>query len=196
MPWPKEHKRATRERIVKAAAAAFRQRGVGEVGVAEVMRLADLTHGGFYAHFASKDELVAETLPHAMAEANASLDRLRGGAPDGLLATAEAYLSPPHMNHPEVGCAIAALGTELVRGSRPVRQSLAHEIRKRLDELGALLPPSALPETRDRQSAGALACMVGGLILARGLKGPEQAKFLADCRAFFGDALSAAAESN
>jgi TetR/AcrR family transcriptional repressor of nem operon len=188
MPWPKEHKHATRERIVKAAAAAFRERGVGEVGVAEVMRRADLTHGGFYAHFASKDELVAETLPHAM-------ERLRGGASQDLLVTAEAYLSAPHMDHPEVGCAIAALGTELVRGSRRVRQSLAREIRKRLHELRALVP-SASRERRDRQTAGALACMVGGLILARGLKGPVQAKFLADCRAFLRDALSATEKGN
>src|SRR5581483_8637408 len=102
----------------------------------------------------------------------------QGGAPHGLLATAEAYLSPPHLNHPEVGCAVAAVGTELVRGPKPVRESLAREIRKRLGELSALLPPDTSTDARDRAVAGALACMVGGLIVARGLKGAAQAKFL------------------
>jgi TetR/AcrR family transcriptional repressor of nem operon len=189
VPWSKEHKRATRQRIVEAAAAAFRERGLSEVGVAELMRRADLTHGGFYAHFASKDDLVAETLPHAMAQAGKNLERLQRGAPNGLLATACAYLSLEHMEHPEQGCAIAALGPELGRGAPRVRQSLAKEIRKRLEQLDDLVPSKTSPAVRRQQSAGALACMVGGLILARGMKPSD------DCRAFLRNALAEAGAS-
>jgi TetR/AcrR family transcriptional repressor of nem operon len=191
MPWPKEHKRETRERIVEAAAAAFRRDGVAQVGVNEVMRGAGLTHGGFYAHFDSKDDLLANVLPHAMAEAHANLDRLGGDTPSGLLAVAQAYLSARHLNHPDRGCPIAALGPELTRGKQPVRESLAREIRKRLGQLANLLPTKTTSKTRRQQTAGALACMVGGLILARGLKPSERAGFLSDCQAFLKDALTA-----
>lgn len=154
------------------------------------MLRAGLTHGGFYAHFDSKDDLLAEALPHAMSDSGANLDRLQGVAPKGLLGAANAYLSPEHMSHPEMGCPIAALGPELTRGAPPVRQSLAREIRKRLDQLAALIPRGTTPERRRQEAAGALACMVGGIILARGMKQPERAAFLADCRAFLGGALA------
>ena len=190
MPWPKEHKAQTRERIVEAAASAFREAGVSQVGVADVMRRAGLTHGGFYAHFDSKDDLLAEALPHATLDSRANLDRLQGAAPKGLLGAANAYLSPEHMSHPEMGCPIAALGPELTRSAPSVRQSLAREIRNRLDQLAALLPPRTPSERRRQEAAGALACMVGGIILARGMKQPERAAFLADCRVFLSDALT------
>ncbi len=191
MPWPKEHKRETRERIVEAAAAAFRRDGISQVGVSDVMRAAGLTHGGFYAHFKSKDDLLADAVPHAMAEARANLDRLGGGGPSGLLGIAQAYLSSPHMNNPDRGCPIAALGPELTRGKQPVREALASEIRKRLNQLDELVPPETPVEVRKQQTAGALACMVGGLILARGMKQSERAAFLSDCQAFLKEALSA-----
>ncbi len=125
-----------------------------------------------------------------MAEAHANLDRLGGEAPSGLLDVAQAYLSPAHLNNPDRGCPIAALGPELTRGKPPVRETLAREIRKRLRQLDDLLPPETPPGTRKQQTAGALACMVGGLILARGLKQSERAGFLSDCQAFLKEALT------
>jgi TetR/AcrR family transcriptional repressor of nem operon len=190
VPWPKEHKRETRERIVEAAAAAFRREGVAQVGVGDVMRGAGLTHGGFYAHFDSKDDLLANAVPHAMADARANLDRIGGGAPGGLLDVTQAYLSPIHLNNPDRGCPIAALGPELTRGKQSVRDALGREIRRRLGQLDELLPPEAPPTVRKQQTAGALACMVGGLILARGLKPSERAAFLSDCQAFLKKALT------
>src|SRR5262245_21351607 len=95
MPWPRDHKARTRERIVRAAAAAFRARGVGEVGVHDLMARAGLTHGGFYAHFDSKDALVAAALDAADEETLAFLGQDR---PD-LAAVVDAYLSPPHAAH-------------------------------------------------------------------------------------------------
>ena len=191
MPWPKEHKAQTRDRVLDAASSAFREGGVTQVGVGELMRRAGLTHGGFYAHFDSKDELVAEALAYAMEDSRANLDRLEGGAPKGLLSAANAYLSPEHASHPEIGCPIAALGPELTRGAPSVRQSFGREIRKRLDQLADLIPRRISPGRRRRDAAGALACMVGGIILTRGMKQPERAGFLADCRAFLAEALAA-----
>ena len=191
MPWPKEHKRETRERIVEAAAAAFRRDGTADVGVADVMRGAGLTHGGFYTHFHSKDDLLADAVSHAMADARVNLDRLGGKAPGGLLDVTQAYLSAPHLSNPDRGCPIAALGPELARGKKPVRDALAREIRARLGQLDDLLPPDTSPKMRKQQTAGALACMVGGLILARGLKQSERAGFLADCQGFLKEALTA-----
>ena len=75
MAWPDQHKAKTRERIIKAAAAAFRRRGIGQTNIADIMREAGLTHGGFYAHFESKDALIAEALMQALEEVEMALSR-------------------------------------------------------------------------------------------------------------------------
>jgi TetR/AcrR family transcriptional repressor of nem operon len=192
MPWPKEHKQNTRERIVEAAAAAFRQNGADKVGVSEIMQEAGLTHGGFYAHFASKEDLLIEALRYASEEANELLEtessaRGESSAPR-LLAAALTYLSPYHLEHVEWGCPIAALGPELIRSSQKVRRSFATEITRRLERLYELATGGV--KKRRQQAAGALACMVGGLIVARGLKEPERLGFLKDCQFFLREALS------
>ena len=192
MPWPKEHKQNTRERIVEAAAAAFRQNGADKVGVSEIMQEAGLTHGGFYAHFASKEDLLIEALRYASEEANELLEtessaRGESSAPR-LLAAALTYLSPYHLEHVERGCPIAALGPELIRSSQKVRRSFATEITRRLERLYELATGGV--NKRRQQAAGALACMVGGLIVARGLKEPERLEFLKDCQFFLREALS------
>ncbi|MGD1065492.1 MAG: TetR/AcrR family transcriptional regulator [Vulcanimicrobiaceae bacterium] len=191
MPWSPEHKPETRARILDAAAAAFRERGVAEVGLAEIMRSAGLTHGGFYGHFRSKDELVAATVPHAAQDSEASLARMaRDAAPQDVLGRVEAYLSPEHREHPERGCQLAANGPELTRGTRSVRAALAVEVRRRLHALIDLCPGRRAAVAR-RQAAGALACMIGGMILARAVPEAESAAILADVRAFARDALAA-----
>jgi TetR/AcrR family transcriptional regulator, transcriptional repressor for nem operon len=192
MPWPKEHKRNTRERIVEAAAAAFRQQGVDQVSVAEIMRRAGLTHGGFYAHFASKDDLLPEALAHASAQVTSMLETplADAGSTDRLLPAAMTYLSSFHLAHPEKGCPIASLGPELIRTGQKFRRELATEIHSRLQQLHDLTPPQLPPKIRRQQIAGALACMVGGMILARGLKESEGRKFLEECHHFLRDALA------
>jgi TetR/AcrR family transcriptional repressor of nem operon len=191
MPWPKDHKRNTHERIVEAAAAAFRQEGIAEVGVAEVMRSAGLTHGGFYAHFASKDDLLAEAILHASTEVSKILEASTedSAANQRLFKAALTYLSAAHLTHLEWGCPIAALGPELLRGSQKVRKALAAEIRRRFKELYDLTPEEMPAEARRRQVAGACACMVGGLIIARGMKESERREFLDDCHRFLREAL-------
>jgi TetR/AcrR family transcriptional repressor of nem operon len=192
MPWSKEHKAETRARIVHAAAAAFREHGLAQVGVADVMRRAELTHGGFYGHFASKDDLVAAVVAEAPPESEASLATLRGApTSNAALDEATAYLSLEHRAHPERGCLFAALGPELARGSRDVRAPLAEAIRRRLSRLAASFAAHLSPAARRRRAAGTLACMVGGLVLARGLDDADASEFLKDVRAFVRDAHTA-----
>ena len=192
MPWPAEHKSQTRERILEVAAAAFRAEGVESVAVDDVMRGAGLTHGGFYAHFSSKDALVAEALRHASGQTSRKFDRTAeaaGGGSDALRAVIDRYLTPAHVANPERGCVVAALGPEAARGPRSVRRSLGLSIRARLDRLRGLLPASLSQRARDQRAAGAFACMVGGVILARGLEHDERERLLNDCRAFLRSTL-------
>ncbi len=134
MPWPKAHKKETRERVLDAAAAAFRERGIDSVSVGEIMDRAGLTHGGFYAHFKSKDELVAEALAHVSARTGEWLSETRN-----LKTHADKYLSPMHFAHPEKGCAIAALGSELARSTGRVHRTFAANIQTRLELLRQLI---------------------------------------------------------
>jgi len=99
MPWSKGRKRETRERIVQAAADAFRERGLDGVGVADIMKRAGLTHGGFYAHFKSKDDLVRAAFEQMSREIAETV-----GATD--------YLAELHMRHPERGCPLPTVGSE------------------------------------------------------------------------------------
>jgi TetR/AcrR family transcriptional repressor of nem operon len=193
MAWSKEHKARTRQHIVEVAAAAFRQRGLGGVGVAEVMGEAGLTHGGFYAHFGSKDELAAEALRAAVAQTRGWLVAASAGAAPGerLQSVADAYLTPAHAAHPERGCSLATLGEEAVRERGPVRAALAEAIDRRIDWLQSLAPAESQTD-RDWQATGALAAMVGGMILARGQRSPEKRDaILAQVRRFIGAALAA-----
>ena len=142
MPWPKERKGKTRQRIVQAAASAFRKQGIADVGIAELMKQAGLTHGGFYAHFSSKEDLLAQALAHASNQVSATLRQaaVNQPSPSALLSISDAYLSPKHLQHPEAGCPVAALGPELVRSTANVRQTLAKGIRARLQALVDLVP--------------------------------------------------------
>ena len=192
MPWPKEHKENTRNKIIEAAAAAFRQRGIAGVSVGDVMREAGLTHGGFYAHFASKDDLLAAAVAYASAQVTEMIDSKTAAdaAMQPLLSAAFAYLSTAHFNHPEWGCPIATLGPDLIRSGPKLRRTLAADIKERLQQLYDLAPPEVPLEARKREVAGVLACMVGGLILARALKEPDGLEFLKDCQRFLQNVLS------
>ena len=147
MPWPEEHRAQTRQRIVEAAAAAFRAGGVAGVTVQDVMTRAGLTHGGFYAYFASKDDLLRAAVEHAGRETLERLSNpLKGAAADARLnALVDVYLSAAHAAHPERGCPLAALGSELARGHDPARGALAHGVSERLAWMRELLPSTWRP---------------------------------------------------
>jgi TetR/AcrR family transcriptional regulator, transcriptional repressor for nem operon len=173
MPWSKEHKRETREQIVQAAADAFRECGIDGVGVADIMKRAGLTHGGFYAHFKSKDELV-----------KAAFEQMSREVADTVGATD--YLAELHMLHPERGCPLPTVAPELVRSGAKMRRSVAGEIRARLARLGERLGKRRNKET---DAAGAFACMVGAMVIARALPENEGSAFLERCRAFLHGAI-------
>ncbi|HXZ02956.1 MAG TPA: TetR/AcrR family transcriptional regulator [Stellaceae bacterium] len=182
----KHHKQATHQRILETAAAAIRARGLAGIGIAELMQEAGLTHGGFYAHFESKDALIAEVLSLASGAARQAMSETAAAAPPGeaLIAVADAYLTTRHREHPERGCVVAALGSEIAREPGAARQRLSDAIIARLDRL-AELAPAGDDAGRRRQAIGAFAAMVGGLILARGVEDADAAdRILADVRAF------------
>src|SRR5436305_11900478 len=106
----KEDKAASHERIVEVAAARIRESGTQQPGVAEIMRAAGLTHGGFYKHFGSRDELIVEAVEHALNEAESQLQELMAAAEDPLAAWADALLSAERRDDPATGCAVTALG--------------------------------------------------------------------------------------
>ena len=188
MPWPRGHKARTRERIIQAAAEAFRERGVAGVRIEEIMAAAGLTHGGFYAHFSSKEELVGPTLKHASGQTLEMLSTVAGSleAGDRFRAAIDAYLSRAHTTHPERGCPVAALGAEVARSGGKARRDLAQGIKERLAWMRELLPrrPNWGRGEQEELVVGTLACMVGGVILARAVGGKESDPILDACRRF------------
>jgi TetR/AcrR family transcriptional repressor of nem operon len=152
------------------------------------MATAGRTHGGFYAHFDSKDQLLASALDCADTETMETLARAIADVPQDrrIHAVVDTYLSATHVTHPERGCPVAALGPELTRSGRGVRRELARAIARRKAWLQTLLPRRA--HRRD-DAIGALACMVGAMILARGADPKEADAVLQSSRRFLHRAL-------
>jgi TetR/AcrR family transcriptional repressor of nem operon len=168
-----------RGKIVAAASRLFRERGLDGVGLDAIMEAAGLTHGGFYRHFASKDDLAAEAVAQGLA---ATAERT---APVGSLADyADSYLSPDHRDSPGTGCVLAALGSDIARHGPGARRALTESVRRRI----ALFTVWLGGKAPDRQQAVAtLAGMVGALVLARAVDDPNlSAEILAAGRAAFG----------
>ena len=134
-------KAASHQRIVTAAAARIRRAGVDGLSVADLMREAGLTHGGFYRHFGSRDDLVAEAVEAAVAHGSKRAEAAaRQGGPEALAATIDAYLSALHRDKPETGCAVAALPADIARSSQRARGAYTAQVRRYLDLLAGLTP--------------------------------------------------------
>ena len=134
-------KAASHQRIVTAAAARVRRAGVDGLSVADLMREAGLTHGGFYRHFGSRDDLVAEAVEAALAHGSRRAEAAaRPGGPEALAATIDAYLSPLHRDKPETGCAVAALPADIARSGQRARAAYTAQVRRYLDLLAGLTP--------------------------------------------------------
>jgi TetR/AcrR family transcriptional repressor of nem operon len=161
-------KAANHERIVTAAAARIRRDGVQGTGVADLMRDAGLTHGGFYRHFGSRDDLVAEAVEAALAHGSRRAEAAaRLGGPEALAMTIDAYLSPLHRDKPETGCAVAALPTDIARSSQRAQTAYTTQVRRYLD-LFAALTPAGDPDDPHL----ILAALVGAIALARAVNDP------------------------
>src|SRR5256712_13795601 len=139
-------KEVTHERIVGAAARAIRRSGYDGTGVADIMEKVGLTHGGFYAHFASREAMLAEAADRAGAESVATLTRVAAAAPpqEALGAMIRAYLSKEHVADAETGCPVAALRSETPRPASRVRRAATRRIKEMID---IVVPHS--PDHRD-----------------------------------------------
>lgn len=162
-----------RERIIGVAAKLFRERGFDGVGVAELMRGAGLTHGGFYGHFASKEDLMAQACARAV---EGTLDAMHqvveSGRPNALSTIASAYLSAEHRDRTGEGCAVAALGAEAARHGSPLRGAFTKGARSLIDLLTKLLEGKSKRARRER-ALTIYASMVGALVLARAVDDAE-----------------------
>ncbi len=173
-------KEITHDRIVETAARAIRRGGYDGMGVADIMKEAGLTHGGFYAHFASRNALLVEALERAGRSSAASIARQtaarkeRGVSP--LRALVESYLSESHLKATDAGCPVAALVSEMPRQDPDVRKASATRVRALVKYV-----QQALPAHVHADQAGVIAgTLVGTLQLARAIGNTEQGKTLLD----------------
>lgn len=166
-------KEASHERIVQAAARAIRRSGYDGTGVADIMKEAGLTHGAFYAHFQSREAMLAEAADRAGAESNAYAAQVIACAPpaQALQALMQTYLSREHLAAIETGCPIAALGSEMPRQSPEVRRAATLRIKEMIDLVARQSPDWGQPGAHERALV-AVATMVGTLMLARAVDDP------------------------
>ena len=153
----KEQVSENRRLVLEAAARLFRERGFDGVTVADVMRAAGLTHGAFYGHFSSKEDLIAQAFAHVLAGSAAT---------SPLPRYADAYLSPVHRDNHGGGCLFAALGSEAARGPDNLRHELTESVRRQIEHFTATAPG----RTKDARRGAAIAswsAMVGALMLSR-----------------------------
>jgi len=169
-----EHRAEIHRKIVKDAARRVRAEGLTGAAVSAVMRDAGLTHGGFYKHFRSKDELVVESLREAFRETADRLARVGEQAQPGTAwkAIVKAYLSPEHCDHAEFGCPLAALAPELARSDKAMKAQILGELTK---YKGRMLPfmPGRRAADKERAFEVIISTMLGAIAIARML--PDQA---------------------
>ena len=173
-PTGSRSKEATHERIVEAAARAIRRSGYGGTGVADIMKDAGLTHGGFYAHFDSREAMLAEAADRAGADTVATMTRVASAAPpdQALQAIIRAYLSKAHVEAVETGCAVAALGSEMPRQAPKVRRAATRRIKEMIDLVARQSPEWGQPGAHERALV-TVATAVGALVLARAVDDPK-----------------------
>ena len=165
MRYEKGHKDATRKRIVDVASKRFRKEGVEAVGLAGLMADAGLTHGGFYAHFKSKEDLVREAVTDAFTQSNARFECAARDDEDRFAAIVNGYLTPEHRDRPDLGCVAAALVSEIARHTEPTRQAFTSQLNSLIDLVEAQLPSG--PPDRRKCATAIVALIMGSLQLAR-----------------------------
>lgn len=163
----REQAAQNRERIVETAAQRFRERGFDGIGVADLMKEAGLTHGGFYGHFSSKENLIAEASARALMRTLALWSKIAARAPgDPLSAIAGAYLTSSHRDTPGGGCLLAALGSDVSRQGPPVRRAVTGYVRAAIDLLTKLVPGKSAAARRQK-AISTYATLVGAMVIAR-----------------------------
>jgi TetR/AcrR family transcriptional regulator, transcriptional repressor for nem operon len=176
----REQAAENRERIVQVAAKLFRERGFDGIGVADLMKAAGLTHGGFYGHFGSKEDLAAEASDRALKDTLQYWSSVVDKNPDEAFSTlVNRYLSEGHRDTPGKGCLVAALGSDLGRQARPVRRVVTDGIQAVIGQLMQLVPGKSKPARR-RRALTDFAAMVGAVTIARAVDDPALSKDVLD----------------
>lgn len=178
MRYPPNHKLATRRRILEAAGQAFRERGVAETGVDEVMRRAGLTHGGFYAHFRDKTELVAEACAAAFDAAVPNLERIAALPTPTARARLliDSYLAVRHRDNRGSGCMVVAVAADMARLTGAAREGYSRGFAQHIERLGAALRLSVDAETNRVRVTHLMSSLVGALLFARAIDDPRQSE--------------------
>lgn len=184
------HKERTRARILDEAAKALRKHGHEGIGVAALMKLAGLTHGGFYAHFKNRDDLVAAAVERMFEDSKAMVSRyLDNDSPrDGLLALIEYYLSEAHRDRIARGCPIAALSSEAVRFPAAAKERFEDGLNRFREAIAETLRKMGARDAEELASS-VVAEMVGALTLARSMPPKASNAFLATSREQLGRRL-------
>lgn len=182
MRYGKDHKEETHKRVVEAAARRFRKDGIESTGVVDLMADAGLTHGGFYAHFSSKETLVKEALAAASMKSRTHLqgqiDEARAEGRDPLEAIVRSYLTATHRDRPDRGCSVAALGSEIARHPRKTREAFTEGLEKTMGIIA-----SALPETvpnRQERAYAIFSTLIGALQLSRAISDSTMSQAVID----------------
>lgn len=174
MRYSADHAEKTRAKVVRIAAEKMRAQGPDRVSVAEVMRKAGLTHGGFYAHFPSKDDLIAAAITEMFTDGRALIARvMEGREPEhALRAYINAYVSAQHRDKPESGCPIAALASDIHRQEKKARTAYDKGVAGLIGRIADLLPPN-VTQDRKKLAASMMAEMTGAVAAARAVSDPE-----------------------
>jgi AcrR family transcriptional regulator len=174
-------KEASHERIVAAAARAIRRSGYEGTGVAEIMKEAGLTHGAFYAHFESREAMLAEAARRACAESAAVAAQAVASVPpeQALVTMLRGYLSREHLDHVEQGCPLVALGSETPRQPPEVRRVTTRHTKEMIDLLARQSPDWGQPAAHERALV-TMATLVGAVLLARAVDDPALSQELCD----------------
>lgn len=191
MRYPAKHKQQTRQRIVRAAARKFRSRGTQDATIGNLMRDLRLTHGGFYRHFGSKEQLFLEAFEQSLKELSSKALEAMRRAPRGSEAKAliDSYLDTGHASDVACGCPVAALATEIARRPAKARADFLRVLLKHIGEVAKYLPGTT-DEERERKARVLFSGMAGTLNVARMIVDDQQRRrFLDDAKKFYLEAI-------
>jgi TetR/AcrR family transcriptional repressor of nem operon len=171
-----QDKAASHDRVVRIAAARFREAGLGGPGVADLMQEAGLTHGGFYRHFGSRDDLVAEAVEHMRTQFEG---RMTAVAENGLTRLIDEYLTENHRDASATGCAVVAVGGDMARSNQRARAAYTHQVELYLELIGELVEEHSDSAARQRAIV-TLSAMVGSMLIARAVNKEELSREFLD----------------
>ena len=177
-------KAASHDRILDIAAARIRRYGIDSLAVAELMKEAGLTHGGFYRHFGSRDQLVAEAAQLALRQGSEpTMAAGRLGGRRGYIALVDGYLSERHRDHPESGCGVAGVAVDVARAGGAPRASYTRQVKVCLAVLADLID-NPDRKVKEREAVLSLSALVGAISMARAVDDPDLSQqILADAAA-------------